>query len=487
MSHVDLLMLAIVGCLIGAILLIARRFNAATAERDQLKRSLEELKSRFKGVVDADEERARVLSELEKERASQRTSIAHDRTEAVNQLEEFAKRTQAEAALAANLTARVSALQSEFAALDEEANLQSFGFYKPRYDFADSAHYEAELESIRAQQKQLLKDKTAAVCAVEWTVGESRADGRKFTNQMLKLMLRAFNGECDAAITKVKYNNVHVMEARIRKAFEVINGLAEVQRNTITPRYLELKLEELFLVHEYEEKLQAEKEEQRRIREQMRDEEIAQREIEKAKTLAEKDEERYQQALVKARAEVESAVGAKQQRLAGEIEDLQRKLAEAVTNKARAIARAQMTRSGHVYIISNIGSFGEHVYKIGMTRRLDPYERIRELGDASVPFTFDVHAVIYCDDAPSLENKLHRVFHGRRVNRVNERKEFFAVDIAEIAKAVEENQCGIELTLAAEAREYRKTQAILEEERRRPAAPAIAGDAPHSTVVAAEV
>ena len=154
------------------------------------------------------------------------------------------------------------------------------------------------------------------------------------------------------------------------------------------------------------------------------------------------------------------AVGTKQQKLLGQIVELQRRLEEAQANKERAISRAQMTRSGHVYVISNVGSFGEHVYKIGMTRRLDPMERVRELGDASVPFQFDVHAVIYSEDAPALENALHRSFNNRRINRVNERKEFFRVGIDEIAGAVRKHHGEIEITRAAEAVEYRKTLAM---------------------------
>lgn len=275
-------------------------------------------------------------------------------------------------------------------------------------------------------------------------------------------MLRAFNGECDASIAKVKYNNIHVMEARINKAFEAINNLVGVQRCELTPGYLKLKLQELYLVHEYQEKIQEEKEEQCRIREQMREEEIAIREMERAQSEAEREERRYADALRKAQEEAEQTVGAKQQKLLGQIEELQRKLDEAHTNKERAIARAQMTRSGHVYVISNIGSFGEDVYKIGMTRRLDPMDRVRELGDASVPFQFDVHAIIYSEDAPALGTTLHRTFQHRRLNRVNERKEFFRVTIDEIAEVVRAHHAEIEITLLAEAAEYRKTMALLE-------------------------
>lgn len=366
------------------------------------------------------------------------------------------KRRQGESDMAA-FQSSIDRLRAEFNALDEEANLQSFGFYKPRYAFADALSYQRKLDQIRENQKRMIKNKAAAVCLVEWAVNGSKAEGRKSINQTLKLMLRAFNGECDAAVAKVRYNNVNVMETRIRKAYEAINGMAEVQSCHIAHDYLNLKLEELFLAHEYQEKLQEEKEEQRRIREQIREEEVALRELEKARLDAEKEEKRYAEALRKATEDAERAVGEKQQKLMWQVEELQRRLAEARTNKERAIAQAQLTRSGHVYVISNVGSFGDDVYKIGMTRRLDPMDRVKELGDASVPFPFDVHAIIYAEDAPTLENKLHKLFHQRRVNLINDRKEFFRVSIDEIARAVRENHGEIEFTLAAEAAEYRKT------------------------------
>jgi hypothetical protein len=250
------------------------------------------------------------------------------------------------------------------------------------------------------------------------------------------------------------------MEARIMKAWEAINGMAVVQQCEISPFYRDLKLKELRLTHEYQEKVQEEKEEQRRIREQMREEEVALRELEKARQDADREEKRYQEALTKARAEAQTAVGAAQAKLQYKIEELQRLLEEARTNKERAIARAQMTRSGHVYVISNVGSFGENIFKIGMTRRLDPMDRVRELGDASVPFLFDVHAILFSEDAPALENALHKAFRDRRVNAVNERKEFFHVSIDEIAAVVRKSHGSIEITKLAEAEEYRKTVAL---------------------------
>lgn len=440
--------------LLFVVISFSKRLKENQSERDQLRGERDRLLSRFRGVIDADKERTRIAEEIH--------TLLSQRTQ---ESEEIQK-----------LTDRIEATKAELAALDEEATLYSFGLYKPRYDFADSARFQMELDKIRDQQKKMVKEKAAATCVTEWTVNGSKVEGRRQINQTLKLMLRAFNGETDAAIAKVKYNNVLVMETRIKKAFEMIGSLGEAQHCHLEQPYLNLKLQELYLVHEYEEKVQDEKEEQKKIREQIHDEEIAQREFEKAKADAERDEQRYEQALAKAREEVDRAAGEKQAKLLAQIDELQRRVLEAQANKERAIARAQMTRSGHVYVISNIGAFGEHLYKVGMTRRLDPFERVRELGDASVPFAFDVHAIIYCEDAPSLENTLHREFHNRRVNRVNERKEFFKVTLDEIIVAVQKHHnVEVEFTKIAPAAEYRKTQAILDEEARRQAMIPIAG------------
>ena len=313
----------------------------------------------------------------------------------------------------------------------------------------------------------MIKLKTAAVCHTEWTVEGSKRKGQKMSNDSIKLLLRAFNGECDAAVLKVKYNNINTLEKRIRKAYEALNKLGKINTIEITLTYLELKLKELHLVHEYQEKKKEELEEQRRIREQMREEERARRELEKAKEEAEKEEKRYQEALEKAKRDAEQAVGENQEKLQAQIAELKRRLEEAHSNTERAISRAQMTKSGHVYIISNIGSFGENVYKIGMTRRLEPLDRVKELGDASVPFAFDVHGMIFSENAPELESKLHNYFDDRRVNKVNPRKEFFRVSLKEIGNAVkqidteaETSHGEIKITKVAEAEEYRKTIAM---------------------------
>jgi len=296
--------LALLGGLIAFLLLYLK-------EREERKARAEEaakLKARFSGVLDADKEHARILRATTQERVQ------------LNELE-----------------GKISILQEEFKALDEEANLIAFGYYKPHFAFADSERYQNRLDEILEGQKTMLKEKKAAVCDTEWRAAGSKADGKKMVNDVLKLMLRGFNGECEAAISKVKYNNVKVMETRINKAFESVNNMGTTLQCRIVQAYLNLKLQELYLSHEYEEKIQAEKEEQRRIREQIREEEIAQREIERARKDAEDEERRYETALKKAREEAEKAVGAKQDALAQQVAELEKKLAEAHENKERAL------------------------------------------------------------------------------------------------------------------------------------------------------
>ena len=218
------------------------------------------------------------------------------------------------------------------------------------------------------------------------------------------------------------------------------------------------------MVYEYEEAKQREKEEQAQIREQMREEEKAQREIEKARKQAEQDEATYAALLRRAQEDVDSAAEKDKAVLNNKIADLQRRIAE-IEERKRSISMAELTRTGYVYIISNVGSFGEDVYKIGMTRRLQPMDRVKELGDASVPFPFDVHALIRTSDAPTLEKALHKHFNSRRLNLENQRKEFFRVSIDEIRDELEllREDVGIDselrLTLVAEAKEYRMSEA----------------------------
>ena len=204
-----------------------------------------------------------------------------------------------------------------------------------------------------------------------------------------------------------------------------------------------------------------------------REEEKALQEAEKAQLEAEKEEERYQKMLAKAREEAAQTTGAQLEKLTAQIGSLQTKIEEAHSRKERAIARAQLTKSGFVYVISNIGSFGEKVFKIGTTRRMEPMDRIYELGDASVPFAFDVHGMMFSDNAPELEGALHGLFESHRVNMVNHRKEFYrGVELTEVEEFVKKRGLSAQFISVPEAKEYRETIALLEERRHKSAAAA---------------
>ena len=354
-------------------------------------------------------------------------------------------------------------LRKEVSLYESKLDLIEFGVYEPVYDFEKSDEYRAEQKRIVQLQKDMIKDETAAICATTWTVDGSEAKGRASTKRNIKLVLRAFNGECNSLIAKVKWNNVNQMQERIKKSFEAINKLGKSSTISIQYEYLELKVKELILEHEFQLKKQKEKEELRAIQEQIREEEKAKREFEKAQKDAEKEEKNYQSALEKARKEIEKVTGEKHDKLQAQIEKLEQELKESQEKKERAMSMAQQTKRGHVYVISNIGSFGEDVYKIGMTRRLEPTDRVKELGDASVPFKFDIHAMIYSDEAPTLEKELHRAFENKKVNMLNYRKEFFNVTLDEIETQLKQLGIKAEFTKLPEAIEYRETLAILQQ------------------------
>lgn len=355
-------------------------------------------------------------------------------------------------------------LQKEVSLLEENLEDISFGLYKPHFTFQSSEEYKTALDDVRETERRLIRDGKASFCPVSWTVGASEKAGARMTKQYTKLLLRGFNGECDAAVANLSWNNAERMQERVRKSFEALNQLGSVMQMTLTPEYLKLKLDELRLTYEYEDKKHEEREEQRRIREQIRDEEKAQQEIEKAQQQAEKEEADYEKALSKAREEALKATGSQLEKLTKQICSFEAKLDEARQNKQRALARAQLTKSGFVYVISNIGSFGDRVFKIGMTRRLEPMDRIDELSDASVPFAFDLHAMLYSDNAPELETALHKLVQDRQVNLVNPRKEFFRdVELNEIEAFVKQRGLSAQFIRIPEAKEYRETLALREQ------------------------
>lgn len=331
-------------------------------------------------------------------------------------------------------------LKPTFSLLDDLA--EEFG-----YDEAGQ-----RLKDAREKTKMLIKSGNASKC--DYVETNRRTTAENF-------VLDAFNGKVDSILSMIKKDNHGILEQKIRDAYSLVNNLGMAFRNAhITEVYLEARLDELkwgAVVNEL--KLQ-EREEQRRIKEQIREEEKARREYERAMKEAAKEEDTIRRAMEKAQQAIEKASAEQKAKYEAQLADLQVKLQEAEAKNQRALSMAQQTKSGHVYIISNIGSFGENVFKIGMTRRLEPLDRVRELGDASVPFPFDVHAMIYSEDAPGLETALHKYFVQNQVNKVNPRKEFFRIPIAEIKAEVEKRGLDVTWTMVAAALEYRESLAI---------------------------
>lgn len=272
-------------------------------------------------------------------------------------------------------------------------------------------------------------------------------------NKVNELGIKYLRDQTKWILTSLNPNNYALSKSKLEEAISRLREIglplsAQEERD----RFAELKKEYELVV-----RAAFEKEEQARIRAQIKEEQKVERELQRALEQAEREKRLIETALAEAMVKAHGEHTA-------EIEQLKAKLAEAEAKSARAVSQAQLTKSGNVYVISNIGSFGESVFKIGMTRRLEPLDRIHELGDASVPFPFDVHMMIATDDAPSLENALHKAFHKRRLNRVNLRKEFFRVGLQEIVNVVKKHHGEVTYQADAEALQYRNSLATTDED-----------------------
>lgn len=355
------------------------------------------------------------------------------------QLDDLSKKVQAARAELKQLQDQVKEAKQQLIETDENALLQSFGIYTPHYSYATSDEYKEKLKEIRDQQKLAIKTGKAVAGNENWQVNGSSAKGKKMVHDMQKLLLRAYNAECDDAIEHVRFNNIEACSKKINASADAISKLGSIMGIYITNTYVYMKIQELRLMHEYQVKKQEEKEAAREARQRQREEAKAQKELEEARKKLEKEQNHYQNALSKLNAQLENAAFAERRDLEEKRRELAEKLLEIETDIKDVDYRAANQRAGYVYIISNIGAFGEGIYKIGMTRRLDPMERVYELGDASVPFNFDVHAMIFTEDAPGLEAALHAAFSDRKLNFVNQRREFFRVSLDEIKAVVKKN------------------------------------------------
>ncbi len=308
------------------------------------------------------------------------------------------------------------------------------------------------LKNARERTRLMVRNGTAATCEY---VEAKRKD------TAINFVIDAFNGKVDSILSRVRNDNAGKLEQEIRDAFTLVNYNGKAFREArISPEYMSSRIEELKWAAVAQQIKLEEREEQHRIKEQMREEEKARREYERAIRDAAKEEDLLRKAMEKAQAHMAQASEEQKAKYEAQLVDLTERLKAAEEKNQRALSMAQQTKRGYVYIISNIGSFGEDVYKIGLTRRLEPMDRIRELGDSSVPFGFDVHAMIFSEDAPGLENQLHKHFVTMQMNKVNYRKEFFRVNITHIKEEVEKFGLTAKWTIAALAREYHESMAI---------------------------
>jgi len=413
-------------------------------------------------------EQSRLAALDERKQGHQRAKELYDQAEAL-----LAQATRDAGRIVADAEARAQQIGGDaYTALRDKQTLEraipslwnTIEGYGDRYvvpthsvldDLAESfSHTDAgvALQGARGVSRRMVEEKLAATNNYEEPDRHERAN---------RFIVDAFNGRVDAILSRTKHNNFGTLEQEIRDAFNLVNLNGLVFRDArVLPAYCDARIAELRWAVVVQELKLKEREEQRRIQEQIREEEKARRDYERAMQEAAKEEETIRKAMEKAREEAAHASAQDRAKFEAQLAELNQKLTEAEAKNQRAFSMAQQTRSGHVYIISNVGSFGEDVLKIGMTRRLNPEDRIWELSDASVPFDFDVHAMIKCDDAPALERMLHERFDERRVNKVNYRKEFFRVSIRDLREFAAEKNLEATFTMTAEAREYRETQAF---------------------------
>lgn len=368
------------------------------------------------------------------------------------------------ASLDAELSQRkseLSAIQNEILLANDSLELQEFGFFERQYKFSDSTKYKEALDNLRNHQKDLVRSGQAGRIIVSMLLNDNKSKGRAMQNQLIKAAIRGFNGEADALLVKVTVSNVEKKIQALKQAFQQLNKMYSRNQIEITIPYLNLKIEELSLAAEFELQKQEEKELLREQREKEREDKKLQAEIKAKRKQLEKDREHFKNMITKVTELLKEAKNNEVDELMRQLTEYQDKLSELDEIEEDIDYREGHATAGYVYVISNIGSFGENVYKIGVTRRLEPLERIRELSSASVPFQFDVHALIFSEEAFALETELHNQLANYKVNKVNGRKEYFKVPFEKIKELLDKHEeLTVELNENAEAFEYRQTKAI---------------------------
>lgn len=375
---------------------------------------------------------------------------------------EYESRVSAEKSNLAELQSRVESARTELSSLNQGIlsarqgiELQSFGLYDYEHPAENSTALMAQLESVRSQIKAMVRDKRATVATSNFTFNNSAAKGRKFVADMSKLLLRAYNAEAENCVKSVKAGNIATATKRLSTVADQIARQGSMISLQITSEYHALRLQELSLAAQHLQAVQREKELERAHREDLREQKKAEQELQREKEKLEKEKAHYAATLAALEANGDEEGAARVRERMADVE----KAIDDVDYRAANI------RAGYVYVISNVGSFGEDVVKIGLTRRLEPMDRVNELGDASVPFRFDVHALFFADDAVGIESMLHKRFERQRLNKINLRREYFKVTPEEVLEALKEESVEVlQYTVEPEAPEFRASSALLEKE-----------------------
>ncbi|UQU62796.1 DUF4041 domain-containing protein [Couchioplanes caeruleus] len=359
--------------------------------------------------------------------------------------QEIAELTAKSRAEQAELQRRLDELRQQVVVTEEKALLQEVGVYEYQHPLSDAVAYQDALAGLQERIKAMAKAEGGAVrSAAGWTVNGSDAQGRAMLRDYSKLMLRAYNAEADNLVRTLKPYKLPAAIDRLGKVAATIARLGKTMDIRITEEYHRLRVQELGLTSDYQEKLAEEKERDREEKARLREERRLQQEIERERARLDKERQHYANAVAALQATGDT----------DGLAQLQERLAQIDTAIQDVDYRAANVRAGYVYVISNLGAFGEGMIKVGMTRRLDPMDRVRELGDASVPFTFDVHALFFSDDAVGIEAAMHSRLADRRVNMVNHRREFFYATPAEAKQHLKD--------LAGNLLQYEETPVALE-------------------------
>ncbi len=333
-----------------------------------------------------------------------------------------------------HLTVELEQIESQLVKTSDAQILQEVGIYQYQHPLQNSVEYKDQLAKIDEETKALVKSNKAVTAITSWTVNGSPKEGQKMVKEVSKLMLRAYVAEADNCVRSLKPSNRDSMIDRLAKTRATIAKLGQSMQIKISDDFHKLKMQEIRTTSDFLKKKEEEKESEKEIRAQLREEEKVAKEIAAEKAKLEKE----RQKIVTALTQMQENNGASDEKHLSGIQEMQATLASIDSGLTGLTERAANTKAGHVYVISNVGAFGSRIIKIGMTRRMDPEDRVKELSDASVPFKYGIHALFFSNNAAGLETALHQKFADKRVNLVNKKREFFFVSPTQVRDALVE-------------------------------------------------